>query len=183
MRLPLPLLLLCLLLAACQSRPIEQDFDPQRDFGAYRAWSWKEPALQYRPDDPRLRSDLTEQRLREAIAAQLDQRGLRHTDTGGDLQVQAWLIVEERQEQIVTSYAGWGQPWRGYWGGPGLAEVRTVDYRIGTLQIDLYDNRDGRLVWRGSSRRLLGDDPASPTERAARIRENVARILSHYPPR
>ena len=56
---------------------MQRDFDPTRDFSAYRAWSWKEPALQYRPDDPRIQSDLTEQRIRDAIAEQLDQRGLR----------------------------------------------------------------------------------------------------------
>ncbi|EPN63320.1 lipoprotein, partial [Pseudomonas syringae pv. actinidiae ICMP 18807] len=33
--------------------------------------------MQYQPDDPRLRSDLTEQRIRQSIGEQLDQRGLR----------------------------------------------------------------------------------------------------------
>ena len=66
-----------LLLGACQSPRIERDFDTSRDFAAYRSWSWQEPALQYRPDDPRLRSDLTEQRIRSAIEQQLEQRGLR----------------------------------------------------------------------------------------------------------
>ena len=61
------LLLIPLLLAlvACQGPQVQRDFDPTRDFSAYRAWSWKEPALQYRPDDPRIQSDLTEQRIRE----------------------------------------------------------------------------------------------------------------------
>src|SRR5690606_35261557 len=73
----LVLLSALLLLAACKSPPVDHDFDASRDFAAYRSWKWLEPAVQYRPNDPRLKSDLTDQRVRQAVAAQLDQRGLR----------------------------------------------------------------------------------------------------------
>lgn len=115
-----------LLLGACQSPRIERDFDTSRDFAAYRSWSWQEPALQYRPDDPRLRSDLTEQRIRSAIEQQLEQRGLRPAQPGnpGDLRVQAWLIVDQRQEQVSSHYGGyWGGYWDGGWGGPAYSET------------------------------------------------------------
>ena len=111
---------LLLLLAACQNTSVNRDYDSSRDFGAYRSWSWQEPALQYRPDDPRLRSDLTEQRVRDALSEQLEQRGLRAAavGAGADLKVQAWLIVDERQEQISTHYGGaWGG-WNDYWRRP-----------------------------------------------------------------
>src|SRR5690606_11206089 len=111
-----------LLLTACQTARVERDYDPERDFAAYRSWSWKDPALRYQPEDPRLKSDLTEQRIREAITDNLDQRGLRPAPAGsaGDLQVQAWLIVDERQDQVSINHGGmWGGPWSGYWwGGP-----------------------------------------------------------------
>ena len=60
------------LLSACQSNQVNHDFDASRDFGAYRSWAWKDPAVQYRPDDPRIKSDLTEQRIRQAVGEQLD---------------------------------------------------------------------------------------------------------------
>ena len=107
------LLLIPLLLAlvACQGPQVQRDFDPTRDFSAYRAWSWKEPALQYRPDDPRIQSDLTEQRIRDAIAEQLDQRGLRPAtaSAAAGVQVQAWYIVDQRTQQYTTT-SGLGQP-------------------------------------------------------------------------
>ncbi|WP_439886408.1 DUF4136 domain-containing protein [Pseudomonas sp. MBLB4123] len=179
----LPIVLL--LLTACQTSRLDRDFDPQRDFAAYRSWSWQEPAVRYRPDDPRLASDLTEQRLRAAIAAQLEQRGLRQAAAGtsGDLRVQAWLIVDQRQQQISTHYGGaWHGHWGGFWGGPGYVETRTVDYRVGTLQIDLFDGHDGRLVWRGSAAQNLGEGSPSPAERAAALRRTVAEVLGQYPP-
>jgi hypothetical protein len=179
----LPLLLL---LAACQSTQLQRDFDPQRDFSAYRSWSWKEPALQYRPDDPRIKSDLTEQRIRSAIADQLEQRGLRPLASGGqaDVKVQAWFVVEQRSQQYTTSSMGaWGNPWAGVWGGPMISDTRTIHYQVGTLQIDFYDAADGKLVWRGSAEQVLRDDPGSPQERSNLFRDTVSKVLSQYPPR
>ena len=185
MRLHLLLIPALLLLGACQTTQLNRDFDPDRDFAAYRSWNWQEPAVQYRPDDPRLKSDLTEQRIRSAVAEQLDQRGLRLAPAGsaGDLKVQVWLIVDQRQDQVTTHYGGfWGGSWNGYWGGPGYSETRVLDYQTGTLQIDLYDGKDGKLVWRGSGQQILRDSQANPSERSAKIRETVAKVLSQYPP-
>ncbi|UZE18646.1 DUF4136 domain-containing protein [Pseudomonas sp. B21-054] len=181
----LALLAFALLLSACAANQANHDFDPGRDFAAYRSWSWKEPALQYRPDDPRIKSDLTEQRIRQAVTDQLDQRGLRQAPAGGrgDVQVQAYLIVEDRQQQVTTNYGGgWGGPWNGYWGGPMYNETRNISYKVATLQIDLLDGKDGKLVWRGSDERMLSNSP-NPTDRSMAVRETVGRILTNYPPR
>lgn len=180
------LLIPALLLSACQTAQLSRDFDPNRDFAAYRSWSWQEPALQYRPDDPRIKSDLTEQRIRAAVGEQLDQRGLRPAPNGtpADLRVQAWLIVDNRQQQVSTGYGGdLSGRWGGFWGGPTYIETRTVDYQVGTLQIDLLDGQDGKLVWRGSAEQILRNPQPSPNERSAAVRETVAKVLSQYPPR
>ena len=89
------------------------------------------------------------------LRLRVDQRGLRPAATGSkpDLLVQTYLIVANRQEQIVTTdgYGGpwggpWGYaggPWEGYWGAPMYNETRNVVYQVGTLQIDLIDAKDG----------------------------------------
>lgn len=188
MRHHLQLLLLAvigILLTACQSIQVQRDFDPNRDFSAYQSWGWKEPALIYMPADPRLRSDLTEQRIRETTDQQLLQRGMRPAAAGAtpDLLVQAALILENHQNQIYTNYGGyWSGYWGPYWGGPGFSEVRTVNYKVVTLQIDLYDSRDGRLVWRGSADQIFDEGSTTPEKRTAIINETVSRILSKYPP-
>lgn len=175
-----------LLLGGCQTAGLDRDYDPSRDFASYRSWAWQEPALQYQPDDPRLKSDLTEQRVRAAVAEQLDQRGLRPAAGGAaaDLKVQVWLITEDREQQVNTGFGGaWGDPWHGYWGGPAFSQTHTYYYRVRTLQIDLFDGRDGKLVWRGSTEETLNSRGISPDERSASIHRSVERALNHYPPR
>ncbi|MDI3272433.1 DUF4136 domain-containing protein [Pseudomonas sp. AL03] len=180
----LALLAVAVLLSACANQ-VNHDFDASRDFAAYRSWSWKDPALQYRPDDPRIKSDLTEQRIRQSVADQLDQRGLRPAAAGkkGDLSVQTYLIVEQRQQQVTTHYGGgWGGPWNGYWGGPMYNETRNVSYNVAIIQIDLLDGKDGKLVWRGSDEQMLSST-RNPSDRANAIRETIGRILANYPPK
>lgn len=185
------LLGLALLLSACESMQVSHDFNPAVDFAQFRTWAWKDPAVQYQPNNPMLKSDLTEQRIIQAVSSQLDQRGLRPVAAGGkpDLLVQTYLIVANRQEQVVTNYGyggPWGGPWGvyggGYWGPAAYNETRNVIYQVGTLQIDLTDAKDGRLVWRGSAEKVLNDSP-TPQERSAAIREAVTKILNNYPPK
>ena len=181
----LALLVVAVLLSACAGNQVNHDFDASRDFAAYRSWSWEEPALQYRPDDPRIKSDLTEQRIRQSVTEQLDQRGLRPAAGGqkGDLSVQTYLIVEQRQQQVTTNYGGaWGNPWNGYWGGPMYNETRNVSYKVAIIQIDLLDGKDGKLVWRGSDEQILSRT-TNPSDRSTAIRETVGRILANYPPK
>jgi hypothetical protein len=174
------------LLSACETTQVNHDFDASRDFAGYRSWSWKEPALQYRPDDPRIKSDITEQRIRQAVGEQLDQRGLRPAVVGGkaDVKVQAYLIVDNRQQQVSTNYGGgWGGPWHGgFWGGPGYTETRSVDYQVATIQVDLLDGKDGKLVWRGSAEQMVNDG-ATPAERSAAINQAVTKLMTAYPPK
>lgn len=170
------------LLAACQST-IQTDYDPSRDFAAYHTWSWEEPAVRYYPDDPAIKSDLTDERVRMAVSQALEQRGLSQVLSGpSDLKVQVWLRVEVRHDSYTTYTGGmfWGYP--GWWGGPSYAQTYQYDYRVGVLQIDLLDGRDGRLVWRGSEQEVLRSRQETPAERSQMLRQLATQILSKYPP-
>ena len=98
--------------------------------------------------------------------------------------MQAYLIVEDRQQQVTTNYGGaWGGPWNGYWGGPMYNETRSVDYKVATIQVDMFDGRDGKLVWRGSAEQIMNNYPPSPVERNTAIQKTVAKLMANYPPR
>ncbi len=100
------------------------------------------------------------------------------------MKVQAYLIVDNRQQQVSTNYGGgWGGPWHGgLWGGPGYTEIRNIDYQVSTIQVDLLDGKDGKLVWRGTAEQPVNDLP-TPAERSAAINKTVAQVMANYPPR
>jgi hypothetical protein len=84
---------------------------------------------------------------------------------------------------VTTNYGGgYGGPWYGYWGGPMYNETRNISYKVATIQIDLLDGKDGKLVWRGSDEQTLSRTP-NPQDRSNKIHETVGRILANYPPR
>jgi hypothetical protein len=175
-----------MLLAGCQSNALLRDYDPGRDFSAYRTWQWQEPPLRYQPDDPRLNNDLSNQRIREALAQALEARGLRQAAPGesADLRVQVWLMLDTRYQQLHSHYGyydAWGDPWYG-WGGPVLQQTRTLEYQVRTLQIDLYDGRDNRLVWRAGREDAPEQGNAPPARRRAAIQHSVDQMLQYFPP-
>ena len=102
------------------------------------------------------------------MGEQLDQRGLRPAAAGtkADLNVQAYLIVEDRRQQV--GHQLWrclGRPveWVFDWGyAPMYNETRNITYKVATLQIDLLDGKDGKLVWRGSDEQMMASTRANP---------------------
>lgn len=180
----LMLLSVAVALAACQTNAPLADFDVSRDFSQYRTWSWADPAVNYAPPgDPRLPSDLTTQRVQDAVSAQLDVRGLRPAKdpASADLRVSTSVVMETRRDQVTTQYGGfWGYGGPYWGGGPGFTQTRSVDYQVLTLQIDLLDGEDGRLVWRGNDSEKVRD--RSPIERTREMHELAAGVLVNYPP-
>lgn len=199
-------LLLSLFLAACRSpNPYVADSRPlppappqaaatfdrsaypaaPRDYGRYRSWSWRNGAL------PAGANATSGDSLAETVAAGLDQQGLRPARNGaaGDLLVGAEVRQEQRLRQVSDyddgyyggGYYGRGGYYRdGYGGWGGAPRVRTYTEQVTVVRIDLYDGRDGQLVWSGAGESLGGGDQA---ERAKGLRAAVKDALSHYPPR
>lgn len=174
-------------LAACQTTQPQRDYDGSRNFAEYRTWTWAEPAISFTPtSDPRIGSDLVAQRLQDAIAAQLDARGLRPAASAdqADLKIRADMIIDEREQLVTTNYGvGLGTGYWGLWGGgPVMSETRSVDYQTATLQIDMIDADDNQLVWRGSSTEVVRERSQSPAERTRAAHELAGQVLTGYPP-
>jgi len=203
----LPLALLPLVLAGCQgtnpyvasSRPLPAappqaatTFDasaypaPTRDYGRYRSWSWRDGHL------PSGSANADPAQLADAVAAALDQQGLRPARSGvGDLLVGADIRREKRLRQ-VRDYDGY-DPYYGPYGNVGYGGyrngfggyastpvVRTYQVEVMVVRIDLYDSRSGQAVWSASAE--SGNDQGSPRDRENAVRDAVRKALSGYPP-
>lgn len=177
---------LCLLfslfaLTACQSNAPLLDFDPTRDFSRYQTWQWQEPSVLFSPDDPRVRNDLTAQRLIQAVEQQLLLQGLPQSEDRdqSDLLIQASISIDTRQEVLRSMHFDhWGHPLY----GPVFSDVRTLEYPVRTLQLDIFDARDGRLIWRAALESAPEAARLSPEQRSAAMQRQVALLLQRFPP-
>lgn len=177
-------------LSACSSVITQRDYDPTRDFAAYHRWQWATPRVVFTPDNTLARSSLTAERINQALNEQLPGKGLMPASTaqGADVLLQATVAYTQRIQEDPFYDGPWG-PWgpRGYygrpygWGGPSFYVPRVRSFPVTILQLDMYDRRDGQLVWRGRVARD-SDDGASPQQRAQIIAGLVEEALKQYPP-
>jgi len=134
-RLGLAALALLALAAGCATKTdVRSDHEPGADLNAYRSFAFYEPA------QPGYLS-LLERHLRRATREQLERQHLVYDERSPELLVNYALRVMDRQE-LQSSHRG--ARYRGF----GADSVETVEFRQGTLLIDLVDARRQALVWR-----------------------------------
>jgi len=133
-------------------------------------------------------SPLIEARTREAVAAQLQQRGLRRDDANPDV----YVMINTHYKTEVTYYAypdwglgygyGWGYgPWYTGWGPAYGASTWYADERIlGTMAIDVSNAKTGQLMWRGVAEKHVHEH-ASPEHRTERVYQTVAKVFKTFP--
>jgi Domain of unknown function (DUF4136) len=150
-KLKLTLLLgLALAAAACTSGPrVRVDQDPSADLTRYRTFGFFEhPAT----DRGARYSSIVTARLQQATALEMKRLGYTYAQRNPQLRVNFHLKVANQQKLRSTPSAAPGfygyrvgyAPWRNY-----PYNVETVDYKAGTLAIDVVDASRQALVWQG----------------------------------
>jgi len=149
---------------------VQTDFDHQANFGQYRTYSRQE----IKPG-----ASLWDSRIKNAVNAQLEDKGLAQVADGGDVAIVA-IKTSREQKTLQTFYDGFGGGWRwrGF-GGFGESTTTEQDYQEGTLVIDLYDGKTKQLIWRGSTESALSDK-AEKSEK--NLDKGVAKMFKNFPP-
>ncbi|HSC82188.1 MAG TPA: DUF4136 domain-containing protein [Pseudomonas sp.] len=192
----LPLLLVPLLIACqspspyvAESRPLPPapanaatHFDHSaypaapRDYAHYRNWSWLDGQL------PAGTAWADSALIAETLSNGLEQRGLRPSNSTGDLLVSASLQLERRQYQVrddYGSYYGHG-PYGDHYGVYGSVPlVRHYEEEVAVVRIELFDGQSGQPVWSGQAE---ATSEGSQAKRAGALRKAVADALGSYPP-
>lgn len=171
-------LLVCLALASCSSKPYT-DYDTGYDFAGIGSY--------YLESGVDKQQALMATRIATAISAELNSRKLAPASAAADadIRVRYSLRAEEKPNNSRVSI-GLGS---GSYGGRGGASVGgSVSAPIGqsmllynTIQLDILDASSGQLIWRGSDAfevKGKADAPALTEATAA----TVARILEGFPP-
>jgi len=163
---------------ACASA-VHVAVDERPDLSACRHWAWLPSTLEVTPDvDPLVRG---------AIARELGERGFEPAEGG----VEPCLLVGYRlalRRELVTRNEGaaqqrvetFGTGGGAMGGSPGPIEIgasqsRLVAYEAGTLQLDVAQGGEGRLVWQA---RWEG---RARTGLAEQLDDAVAELFERFP--
>ncbi len=163
-------LLACCMAAAAQD--VRIDFDHRIDFGQLHTYSWS----RVHTDNP-----LWEPRIQKAVDEELQAKGWQRVDSGGQVSISAVGAVHNQQEYhtFYNGMGGWG--WRrGGFGNPGEATTTVDNERMGTLVVDMYDNSNKQLIWRGVAKDTLSNNPQKNQKK---LQKTVDKMFRKFPPK
>ena len=163
------------------------------NFSRYHTFDFADTEVKTSGDrNPLLRSPIAQDRIKQAIASELNKRGLQQAERNPDFLITTHTFVEQAERTVYDTQpaAGFAYPYAvsyrggflpvnyGYWYGPSYYSTpRTEQYHEGTLVIDFIDRRTNNLVWRGSV--------ADPIDDAGRLgsefSKNAKDILDKFP--
>ena len=159
------------LLGSAFGQHIQTDFDHQANFSRYKTYSWQEVKAS---------NSLWDDRIKDAVNAQLAAKGWTQVDNGADVAIVA-IKTTQTEKTLRTFYdgLGGGWRWRGF-GGFGESTTTEQDYKEGTLVVDMYDASTKQLIWRASAEDMLSDK-AEKNEK--NLDKGVAKMFKSFPPR
>jgi len=158
------------------------------DFGGLKSFAFRDTSAadtETRAYD----SSLVRERTQQAIAAQLEARGLRRDDERPDMYVTTRRVFKTEYTTYATDWGpgwgyGWGWSWGPYYTGWGPSYGSTAWYTdervIGTLIVDVQNAETGRLIWRGLAEKHVHEH-ASPAHRTRRVNNEVAKMFEKFP--
>jgi hypothetical protein len=164
---------------ACSGVRVTTDFDPNADFSDVRSWAWLDERSGVEGDRADVAS-LLDRRVRGAIEAELESKGIARVDRSAAKALVTYHIGVEKKLDVNTINTGYG--YGRYGGFGGIHSTTTVtEYQEGTLLIDVVDPTSKQLVWRGAGQARIREY-STPDEREQRVKEAVKLILEKFPP-
>jgi len=167
------------------AQKVTVDFDKNTDFSKYKTYAFSAGT-----PTP---LTLTNQRIEQAIEAQLVAKGLTKVESNPDLSVVYHCAVDKRTQLNTTSIGGWGWgpgwgryggwgAWGGLggWGGFGGDAITQVEeIPVGHLIVDIGDAAAKRYIWRGTATDTVSSDPE---KNAKTINKAVRKMFEKFPP-
>ena len=184
--------LAAILLTACASGPPKPtvDFKSDYNFAPVKKVAFYRDSGQVIGDNPLQLSDIQRDRIDEALAYALRNKGLQLVDNPADADLlMSWHLVTQEKTDIRT----WETPaYGGYYGGynrystyncwncsPTRTEVSVHNYTQGTFIVDLIDPGMRKSVWRAITQSRLKKEPSSDQ---AQYNEAATAIFLSFPP-
>jgi Domain of unknown function (DUF4136) len=176
------LVLFAVCLSACNAFQVQTDHDATADFSAFKTFAFGGPSDMNKGGI--YDNSLMQKRIESAVGRELTTKGLRQVgvDDHPDLLVHHWVNVQDKQrlESGGTSVGVARGPYGGYgWGAGYGGGVTTVEYKEGTLILDLIEPAKNQLVWRAT---IVGTLQDSTRDNVELGNEAIAKAFQEYPP-
>jgi hypothetical protein len=169
----------------CATKPdYRVDYDPSVDFKAYQTFGYFEQL----GTDQAGYSSLVTQHFKNATRREMEKLGYTYTETNPDLLVNFNASSSDKTEVRTRQVPSMGYGMTGYYGYRGMmyspfpmyeTEVETVNYKVGTVNVDVVDAERKVLVWEGLVEGRL-TKKAMENPRAA-IDAVVTELFTRYP--
>ena len=173
------------LVSGCGSTTkIHSDYDHSIDFSQYKTYNYYSPMGIENPNY----SSLLGQMFRDAIDAQMLPKGYVKSDSP-DLLINVSARLEDKTKVTTTSSpAMYGGGYYGYrggmydpWGGYGYGTSTNVSqYTEGTINVDMVDIDQKRMVWEGVAIGRI-DEKQKSGELRQDIMDGLAEMFANYP--
>ena len=170
---------LLLLLAACSTVRVTTDYDHSFSFAGHDTFSWvsPHPMVASSPDV----SPLAEDRLKRAITAALESRGIRYVENSADAALLVGFSLGSKQQIRVTpgfySVGYWGPyPWVGAY----YDSIDIQQYSVDRLTVDVFDREGKTPVWHAMASKVAGIGNQQKGEGMAR--NAVGKMFADFPP-
>ena len=169
--------------ATTRQPDIRTDYDRTADFSSYRTYGFPDEL----GTDRAGYSTLITTYFKSAVNREMQARGYRYVETEPDLLVNFFanvrdVVATRRHPNMWVSYGYYGYRYGLYSAWPLYADgIDTVQYRIGTANIDLVDAERNQLVWEGVAEgrltREIMDNPQPAIDSV--VRDLFARYSGH----
>ena len=178
--------LIILIINACSTVKVTSDRDKTVDFTKFKTYEY----FGWADNSDRILSRFDKERIEGAFKDEFTKRGLEYVEKNGDLVVLLHIVVEDKSRVSANTahYGGYGGGYYGYgpgWGwGPGYGMGMTttyydeIDYKVGTLVIDVYHASDKKLIWESIGTKTVDDNPET---REKNLPKTIAAIMAPYP--
>jgi hypothetical protein len=142
------------LFCACANTPtVHRDTNPAATFGSYKTFGFLSPLA----TDKFPYESLLTQHLKDATRQAMQSKGYVFSTGAPDLLLNFYVNIQNKQDVRTTpssaAYAGYAYPGgyygyrTGYYRAYNTAAIETVNYKQGTLTVDLVDAKQKILAW------------------------------------
>jgi len=136
--------------SAALAQKVDVDWDRDADFSKFKTYAWtdsKHPA-----------QGLWAQRVMDSVNTKLTAAGLTKVDASAHPDLEVVYNAGIKEHTVVEDYDYGYRPWWSWYGPPVPRYSTSYVEKQGTLIVDLVDNSNKQMVWRGVARDTLADN-------------------------